>query len=62
MLREITILQSACGSPSAPGGINAVKKNGERNIRVVGVDIAADPSIQYYVDAFYQVPAASDKM
>ena len=47
--RDITILQSACGSPSAPGGINAVKKNGERNIRVVGVDMSADPSIQYYV-------------
>ena len=60
MLREITILQSACGSPSAPGGINAVKKNGERNIRVVGVDMSSDPSIQYYVDAFYQVPPASD--
>lgn len=59
-LRDITILQSACGSPSSPGGINAVKKNGERNIRVVGVDMSSDPSIQYYVDAFYQVPAASD--
>ena len=58
-LNTITILQSACGSPSAPGGINAVKNNGEREIRVVGVDMAVDPSIQYYVDAFYQVPAAS---
>lgn len=60
MLSDITILHSACGSPSAPGGVNAVKKNGERRIRVVGVDMSADPSIQYYVDAFYQVPAASD--
>lgn len=58
-LRDITILLSACGSPTAPGGINAVRNNGERNIRVVGVDMAADPSIKYYVDAFYQVPAAS---
>ena len=59
-LNTITILQSACGSPSAPGGINAVKNNGERDIKVVGVDMSADPSIQYYVDAFYQVPAVSD--
>lgn len=58
--KDITILHSACGSPSSPGSINTLKKNGERNIRVVGVDMADDPSIQYYVDAYYQVPAVSD--
>ena len=58
-LKDITVLMSACGSPSIPGMIRCLKENGERNIRVVGVDMDDDPTTQYLVDAFYKVPAAS---
>lgn len=59
-LRNITVLFSACGSPSAPGFMNAIKQNGERDIKIVGMDMASEPSVQYLVDRFYKVPAASD--
>lgn len=58
-LNDITVLMSACGSPSIPGMIRCLKENGERNIRVVGVDMDDDPTTKYLVDAFYQVPTAS---
>ena len=61
MLRELTVLVSASGSPSMPGFIDFLKNNGEREIRVVGIDMCSEPSAKYLVDAFYQVPAATDK-
>ena len=60
MLKDITILVSASSSPTMPGQLNCYRGNGERRIRVVGVDMSADPSAKYLVDAFYQVPAATD--
>jgi len=59
-LKDITILTSACGSPSAPGGLNLLKSVTERKIRIVGVDMSSDPSIKYLVDQFYKVPPATD--
>ena len=58
-LNDITVLMSACGSPSIPGMLQCLKENGERNIRIVGVDMDDDPTTQYLVDAFYRVPSAS---
>lgn len=58
--RDITVLMSACGSPSIPGMIRCLKENGERNIRVIGIDMDDDPTTQYLVDAFYTVPSVSD--
>ncbi|MBD9101266.1 MAG: ATP-grasp domain-containing protein [Bacteroides caccae] len=59
-MKDITILFSACSSPSAPGMFHFLKNVEERNIRIVGVDMQEEPSVYYMVDAFYQVPAASD--
>ena len=58
MLNDITILVSASSSPTMPGQLNCYRGNGERKIRVVGVDMSSDPSARYLVDAYYQVPAA----
>ncbi len=58
-LEDITILVSAAGSPSAPGAFACYRGNGERNIRIVGMDMSEDPSISYMVDVFYKVPAAT---
>lgn len=60
MLKDITVLMSASSSPSMPGMIKCLRNNGERNIKVVGMDMTSDPSAKYMVDVFYQVPAASD--
>ena len=59
-MRDITILTSACSSPSAPGSLYALKNNGERNIKIVGVDMSKDPSVKYLVDVFYSVPSVTD--
>lgn len=56
MLNDITILTSACGAPTTPGKLKCYKNNGERNIRIVGVDMSDDPTNKYIVDAYYQVP------
>ena len=58
-MKDLTVLLSASGSPSIPGLIDCFKKNGERNIRVVGMDMADEPSAKYLVDSFYVVPAAT---
>ena len=60
-MKEITILLSACGSPSMPGMIACFRNNGERRIRIVGMDMSEEPSNRYLVDAFYTVPAAKIK-
>lgn len=60
MLKDITVLMSASSSPSMPGMIKCLRKNGERNVKVVGIDMTSDPSAKYMVDVFYQVPVASD--
>lgn len=59
MLKDITILTSACGAPTTPGKLKCYKNNGERNIRIVGVDMSDDPTNKYIVDAYYQVPPIS---
>lgn len=56
MLKDITVLMSASSSPSMPGMIKCLRNNGERNIKVVGIDMTSDPSAKFMVDA-YQVPA-----
>lgn len=60
-MRDITILLSASGSPSMPGIIDCFKKNGERNIRIIGIDMNEEPTAKYLVDKFYQVPAVTCK-
>lgn len=59
MLKDITVLFSACGSPSAPGFMNAIRQNGERNIKIIGMDMVSEPSVKYIVDTFYQVPSVT---
>ena len=58
-MRDLTVLVSAANSPSMPGMLDCIRNNGERNIRIVGMDMCNDPSIYYLVDSFYVVPAAT---
>lgn len=58
MLNDITVLMTGAGAPGAPSIIKCLRKNGERNIRIVGVDMNENASCRALVDEFYQVPSA----
>ena len=58
-MKDLTVLVTACGAQFMPGLADCLKDNGERNIRIVGVDMAADPTVLQMVDTFYKVPSAS---
>ena len=60
MLRPITILLTGAGAPGAPGIIKCLRKNGERDIKIVGVDMNENSAGRRIVDVFYTVPAARD--
>ena len=60
MYNNLTVLLSASNSPSTPGFIDCLRGNGERNIRIIGVDMSSDPSARFVVDTFYRVPPATD--
>ena len=55
---ECTVLMTGCGAPGAPGIIRCLRKNGERNIRIVSVDRNENAGSRDLVDAFYTVPSA----
>lgn len=59
-MKEITVLVSASGAQFMPGLACCLKENGERPVRIIGVDMEADPTILQMADAFYTVPSASD--
>ena len=43
-----------------PGLADCLKNNGERNIRIIGVDMEIDRTVLQMVDKLYQVPRATD--
>ncbi|ELC8416284.1 ATP-grasp domain-containing protein [Clostridium perfringens] len=59
-MKNITILLSAAGSPTIPGILKCFRNNGERNIRIIGIDMIDEPSVHFLVDKFYRVPAVAD--
>lgn len=59
-MRDLTVLITACGAQFMPGLVDCLKQNGERNIRVVGVDMNVDNTVLQLIDALYQVPSVSD--
>lgn len=59
-MNDITILLTGTGAPGAPGIIKCLRKNGERNIRIVGVDANENAGARDMVDLFYTVPMAKD--
>ena len=60
-MRSLTVLLSAAGSPTMPGQLRCFRNNGERDIKIVGVDMADDPTIGFMVDKYYKVPEATNK-
>jgi carbamoyl-phosphate synthase large subunit len=60
MMKDLTVLVSACGAQFMPGLADCLRQNGERNIRIVGVDMGFDDTVLQMVDSFYRVPEATD--
>jgi carbamoyl-phosphate synthase large subunit len=58
-MNDITVLMTGAGAPGAPGIINCYRNNGERKIRVIGVDMKERISTINYLDRFYRIPMAS---
>lgn len=56
----LTILTTACGSMFMPGFFRCLYENGERQIKIIGVDAAPVNYMSEIIDAFYQVPSYSD--
>jgi carbamoyl-phosphate synthase large subunit len=53
-------LITAAGAPGAAALIRGLRENGEREVRVVGVDMAERAIGRHLCDAFHLVPAGSD--
>src|SRR5919201_6572003 len=59
-LRAITVLLTACGAPGSAALIRALRENGERELRIVGTDMAERAVGRHLCDDFHLVPAGSD--
>jgi carbamoyl-phosphate synthase large subunit len=59
-LRPITVLVSASGAPGTAALLHALRRNGEREVRLVGTDMSERSVGRHLCDAFHLVPAGSD--
>ena len=59
-MRELTILLTASGAPGTAALARALRGNGERRVRLVGVDMAERSIGRHLCDAFELVPPGSD--
>jgi carbamoyl-phosphate synthase large subunit len=55
-----TILVTASGAPGTAALLRALRENGEREVRLVGVDMSERSIGRHLCDAFHLVPAGSD--
>jgi carbamoyl-phosphate synthase large subunit len=55
-----TILVTASGAPGTAALLRGLRDNGEREVRLVGVDMAERSIGRHLCDAFHRVPAGSD--
>lgn len=58
--RPVSILVTASGAPGSPRLLRALRENGGRPVRLVGVDMRVESAGRFLCDAFHQVPAGSD--
>jgi formate-dependent phosphoribosylglycinamide formyltransferase (GAR transformylase) len=59
-VKPITILLTAAGSPGTAALVRALRENGERELRVVGVDMNERSVGRHLCDAFELVPPGDD--
>ena len=59
-LKPITVLVSACGAPGTAALLSALRRNGERDVRLVGTDMSERAIGRHLCDAFHLVPGGGD--
>jgi carbamoyl-phosphate synthase large subunit len=58
-MKAVTVIITGAGAPGAPGVIKSLRGNGERSLRVIGVDASSDAVGFKLADAGYQIPLAN---
>ena len=56
-LRPLKIILTACGCPGASTLIRMLKKNGEREIKIIGTDMNQEAIGRFLCDSFYKIPS-----
>jgi carbamoyl-phosphate synthase large subunit len=59
-MKPITVMVTASGAPGTAALLNALRANGERELRLVGTDMSDRAVGRHLCDAFHRVPAGSD--
>jgi hypothetical protein len=59
-VNAITVMVTASGAPGTAALLNALRRNGEREVRLVGTDMSERSVGRHLCDAFHLVPAGSD--
>jgi carbamoyl-phosphate synthase large subunit len=59
-MRDITVLVTASGAPGTAALLRALRSNGERGVRIVGVDMSPQAVGRHFCDRFYVVPPGRD--
>ena len=59
-LKPITVLVSASGAPGTAALLAALRRNGEREVRLVGTDMSERAIGRHLCDAFHLVPPGAD--
>ena len=60
-VQPITVMVTASGAPGTAALLNALRRNGEREVRLVGTDMSERSVGRHLCDAFHLVPAGSDR-
>jgi carbamoyl-phosphate synthase large subunit len=55
-----TVLVTASGAPGTAALLRSLRENGERDVRLIGVDMSERSIGRHHCDAFHLVPAGSD--
>jgi carbamoyl-phosphate synthase large subunit len=59
-MQPLTVLLTAAGVPGSAALIRALRENGEREVRIVGTDMAELAIGRHLCDAFHVVPSGTD--
>jgi len=59
-LKPLTVMVTASGAPGTAALLQALRRNGEREIRLVGTDMSERSVGRHLCDAFHLVPSGSD--
>jgi carbamoylphosphate synthase large subunit len=59
-VKPITVMVTASGAPGTAALLNALRRNGEREVRLVGTDMSERSVGRHLCDAFHIVPGGAD--